>query len=100
MLIGLGGNLSFGAPSEVRLPEKPSEQNLSAVQPVLLIFKENLLQALPEPPEEFHLGIFSQFCKKEIASAEEAESGTTVFHFRRDLRTEISQKLFPTHYFL
>jgi hypothetical protein len=100
MLIGLGGNLSFGASAQIRPLHKHSGNNFQAVQPMLALCKENTFREFPEPSEELLFGDLSVGQENNISLSEEAERSLSAFIFERDLRTEISRQLFPTHFFL
>lgn len=100
MLIGLGGNLSFGATAHLRPLHKNSGKNFHAVQPVVAICKENSFQEFPEPVEDLYFVSLSRGFENLLSLAEEAERQLTRFSFHRDLRTEVSRQVFPTHFFL
>ena len=100
MLIGLGGNLSFGAPAQIRPFHRTSEKHFQAVQPVVAIFKDNSYQELPEPSEDVPFGSLFLAFENNISIAEEAARKAADFGFKRDLRTELSRQVFPTHFFL
>ncbi|MGB7784933.1 MAG: hypothetical protein WBL27_02420 [Salinimicrobium sp.] len=100
MLIGLGGNLSFGASAEFRPLHKTSEKNFHAVQPVVALCKENNFREFPEPSEDLFFGNLSANFQETVSLAEEATRQLLAFGFKRDLRTEISRQIFPTHFFL
>ena len=100
MFIGLGGNLSFGATAQVRPLHKNLDKSFHAVQPVVAICKENSYQEFPEPIEDPFFGSLATGLENVISLAEEAKRGIIGFSFKRDLRTELSRQIFPTHFFL
>lgn len=100
MLIGLGGNLSFGASAQIKPLHKTSEKHFRAVQPVVAIFKDNSYREIPEPSEDVPFGSLFLTFENSISLAEEAARRAADFGYNRDLRTELSRQVFPTHFFL
>ncbi|MFD2517436.1 hypothetical protein [Salinimicrobium flavum] len=99
IFLSLGGEFSYGFTSEEFRSDDPfSETNFAIPVGPTWAIMENPFQKISDPSENYFSGSFSSVSDS-IVSESIPKNTTSAYFFRRDLRSELTAYIFPTHFF-